>query len=120
MDRTFVITAAFDRQRESIMSVYNEIMTGLNDALEHAEGKRPLRTHTLAIEPLREYKAEEIRKIRNDLRMTQAFFAGFMGVSPKTVEAWEAGKNMPDGPARRILAMVQADPSLPERYHIIR
>lgn len=102
------------------MSVYDGIMEGLNEALEHAEGKRTLRAHKLSIEPLRVYRAEEIRKIRNDLKMTQAFFAGFMGVSTKTVEAWEAGKNMPDGPARRILAMVQADPTLPERYHIVR
>lgn len=101
------------------MSVYGGIMKGLNEALEHAEGKRELRTRTISIEPVREYKAEEIKKIRNDLGMTQAFFAGFMGVSQKTVEAWEAGRNMPDGPARRILSMVQADPMLPERYNII-
>jgi putative transcriptional regulator len=101
------------------MSVSEGIMRGLNEALEHAEGKRELRTNTLYIEPVREYQAEEIKKIRNDLGMTQAFFAGFMGVSQKTVEAWEAGRNMPDGPARRILSMVQLDPMLPERYHII-
>jgi putative transcriptional regulator len=101
------------------MSVSEGIMRGLNEALEHTEGKRELRTNTLYIEPVREYQAEEIKKIRNDLGMTQAFFAGFMGVSQKTVEAWEAGRNMPDGPARRILSMVQLDPMLPERYHII-
>ncbi|HHY24932.1 MAG TPA: helix-turn-helix domain-containing protein [Clostridiaceae bacterium] len=102
------------------MSVYKGIMKGLNEALEHAEGKRELRTNTLYIEPVREYKAEEIKKIRNDLGMTQAFFASFMGVSRKTVEAWEAGRNMPDGPARRILSMIQADPMLPERYNILK
>ena len=51
--------------------------------------------------------------------MTQVLFAGFMGVSSKTVEAWEAGRNMPDGPARRILSMLQADPELPQRFHIV-
>ena len=51
--------------------------------------------------------------------MTQVLFAGLMGVSPKTVEAWEAGRNMPDGPARRILSMLKTDPGLPQRFNII-
>ena len=49
----------------------------------------------------------------------QVLFAGLMGVSPKTVEAWEAGRNMPDGPARRILSMLKTDPGLPQRFNII-
>lgn len=95
------------------------ILRGLSEALEDAQGKRQLLTHTCSIAPIREYHADEIKKIRNSLGMSQTFFAGFMGVSKKTVEAWEAGRNMPDGPARRILAMVQIDPELPERYKII-
>lgn len=69
--------------------------------------------------PLRDYEACEIKEIRNSLGMTQAVFALFMGVSKKTVEAWESGRNMPDGPARRLLAMVQADPEIPARYGIV-
>ncbi len=69
--------------------------------------------------PPREYGACEIKEIRNSLGMTQAVFALFMGVSKKTVEAWESGRNMPDGPARRLLAMVQADPEIPARYGIV-
>ncbi|MBO5429336.1 MAG: helix-turn-helix domain-containing protein, partial [Peptococcaceae bacterium] len=56
---------------------------------------------------------------RKELGMTQVLFAGFMGVSTKTVEAWEAGRNMPDGPARRILAMLQIDPTLPQKLNIV-
>ena len=65
--------------------------------------------------PVREYEASEIKEIRNGLGMTQAVFALFMGVSKKTVEAWESGRNMPDGPARRLLAMVQEEPEITER-----
>ncbi|MDO9533954.1 MAG: helix-turn-helix domain-containing protein [Bacillota bacterium] len=99
--------------------IYKGIVNGLNEAIEHAEGKRELGVNTVSIEPVREYEAAEIKKIRNELGMTQAFFASFMGVSRKTVEAWESGRNMPDGPARRLLSMVQADPLLPERYNIV-
>ncbi|MDT3700850.1 MAG: helix-turn-helix domain-containing protein [Thermincola sp.] len=99
--------------------IYKGIVNGLNDAIENAEGKRDFRANTVSIEPVRKYDAAEIKKIRNELGMTQAFFACFMGVSQKTIEAWESGRNMPDGPARRILSMVQADPLLPERYNIV-
>jgi len=99
--------------------ISESIMQGLQEALEDAQGKRELRTRTYTILPVRDYGAAEVKEIRNSLGMSQSFFALFMGVSKKTVEAWEAGRNMPDGPARRILSMVQIDPELPERYNII-
>lgn len=101
------------------MKVYDGIMQGLNEAIEYNEGKIKARTKTMSIEPIPEFGATEIKSIRNELGMTQVLFAGFMGVSIKTVEAWEAGRNMPDGPARRILAMVKMDPGLPQRLNIV-
>lgn len=35
--------------------------------------------------------------------MTQAVFANYMGVSVKTVEAWELGRTHPTGPAYRLI-----------------
>ena len=101
------------------MKVYDGIMQGLNEAVAYNEGKLKARTKTMSIEPVPEFEANEIKSIRNELGMTQVLFAGFMGVSPKTVEPWEAGRNMPDGPARRILAMVKMDPGLPQRLNIV-
>jgi putative transcriptional regulator len=51
--------------------------------------------------------------------MTQGMFAMTIGVSKKTVESWEKGRYMPDGAARRLITMLQADPSLPEKHGII-
>ncbi len=101
------------------MKVYEGIMQGLNEAIAYNEGKLKARTKTMSIEPVPEFEATEIKSIRNELGMTQVLFAGFMGVSTKTVEAWESGRNMPDGPARRILAMVRMDPELPQRLNIV-
>lgn len=102
------------------MSVYEGIMKGLQEAVEYTDGKINARKNKLSVTPLRIFNAEEIRKIRKDMQMTQAIFASFMGVSPKTVEAWECGRNEPDGPARRILSMLQTDPELPERFNIVK
>lgn len=101
------------------MKVYDGIMQGLEEAIAYNEGKIKARTNTITITPVPDFEANEIKNIRNELGMTQVLFAGFMGVSTKTVEAWEAGRNMPDGPARQILSMLKADPALPQRFNII-
>ena len=101
------------------MKVYDGIMQGLEEAVAYNEGKIKARTNTMSISPVPDFKATEIKGIRNELGMTQVLFAGLMGVSTKTVEAWEAGRNMPDGPARRFLAMLKVDPALPQKLNII-
>ncbi len=101
------------------MNVYDGIIQGLEEAIAYNEGKIKARTKTMSISPVPDFEAAEIKNIRNELGMTQVLFAGFMGVSTKTVEAWEAGRNMPDGPARRMLSMLKADPALPQRFNII-
>lgn len=101
------------------MNVYEGIMQGLQEAVDYNEGKIKARSNVISIEPIQKFDAVEIKEIRTQLGMTQCLFAGFMGVSTKTVEAWEAGINVPSGPASRILAMVKNDPQLPEKYHII-
>lgn len=101
------------------MKVYDGIIQGLEEAIAFNEGKLQAKTKTISVAPVEEFKSSEIKRIRNEMGMTQALFAGFIGVSPKTVEAWESGRNTPNGPASRILAMVKADPSLPQKMNII-
>ena len=99
--------------------VYKDIISGLNEAVEYEKGNLKLRTVKVSLKPLKSFDADEVKSIRTMLGMSQGLFAGFIGVSPKTVEAWEAGRNTPNGPASRILDFIQQDPKLPERYGII-
>jgi len=39
--------------------------------------------------------------------MTQSLFANYMGVSSKTVEAWEKGTNHPTGAAYRLISILE-------------
>lgn len=101
------------------MSVYKSITKGLKEAIEYEKGAVRARTAKIRVEPLLKFDRAEIKAIRNNAKMTQVVFARFLGVSPKTVEAWEAGRNMPDGPARRMLSMLKQDPDIPVKYNII-
>ena len=63
--------------------------------------------------------AEDIKAIRKKQGFTQAVFAAVIGVSTKTVEAWETGTNQPIGPARRMISLIQFDPEILQSYHIV-
>jgi putative transcriptional regulator len=100
-------------------NVSDSITDRLREPLGDVQSNHQLRTHNYRVEPVRKYNAEEVRNIRSELGISQTSFANVMGVSKKTVEAWESGRNTPAGPASRILSLLQADPSLLECYHII-
>lgn len=95
------------------MSLFDDIKLGLEQAIEYEKGNLDARKTTLSIVPLDTFTSSEIKEIRNNTGLTQVLFAQYMGVSVKTVEAWEAGRNQPDGAARRLLAITRANPSFP-------
>lgn len=101
------------------MSVYEGIMQGLNEALEYEKGNLKAKTVKLSVAPLPDIESSEIKDIRKSLDMTQVMFAAVIGVSTKTVEAWENGINVPSGVARRMLSLLQLDPKLPEKYNLM-
>ena len=91
-------------------SVYESIMAGLNEALADAQSEKPiLKRQKVFVEPVKVFEADEVKKIRNSTGMSQKIFASYMGVSDKTVEAWEAGTNHPSGAASRLLSMIEKD-----------
>ncbi len=101
------------------MAVFDEIKMGLNEAIEYEKGNLKANTRTLSITPIEEFTANEIKDIRKNAGMTQMLFAKFLGVSLKTVEAWEAGRNHPNGTACRLLALTKRDPQFPKSSGIV-
>ncbi|WP_397599289.1 helix-turn-helix domain-containing protein [Silvanigrella sp.] len=89
---------------------FNEILSGLNEALDHAKGNKKLKVTSVKIHPVQDMTAKEISKLREKLSFSQAIFAEFLGVSKKTVEAWEYGKSHPNGAALRLLNLIDSDP----------
>ncbi len=57
----------------------------------------------------------DVRRIREQLSLTQAEFAKRFGLSQRTVEQWEQGRAIPDRPARILLAVIERDPHAVER-----
>ena len=101
------------------MDLFDDIKTGLEQAIEYEKGNLKARTKTMSILPLSQFEASEIKEIRVMTGLTQTAFASYMGVSVKTVEAWEAGRTHPEGSSCRLLALTRQDPQFPQKCGIV-
>lgn len=80
---------------------FDKIAAGLNDAIAFAEGDGA-RGKIVA--------GPDIKAIRGKAKLSQAAFAEKLHISPATLRDWEQGRRMPEGSARTLLGMVDADP----------
>jgi len=101
------------------MAIFDDIKLGVEQAIEYEKGNLKAKKTTLTITPVEVFTAQDIKDIRNQTGLTQVLFAKFMGVSVKTVESWEAGRNHPEGAACRLLTLTKKDPLFPQKAGII-
>jgi putative transcriptional regulator len=82
-----------------------EILDGVREIKAFKAGKQDLRVHTLK-------QPAPPQEIRAKLRLSQAAFAGLMGVSLRTVQDWEQGRRKPSGPAEALLRIAEQRPEV--------
>lgn len=100
--------------------MFDDLMKGFDEIQDDikSHGQKLKRNKVLYV-PVKKYTSKEVKKIRENVGMTQKTFAEYLGVSNKTVEAWEAGLNVPAGSSSRILSMMEMDSKLPEKYPFV-
>jgi putative transcriptional regulator len=82
-----------------------EILDGIREIKAYKAGKKTLRTHILK-------RPASPQKIRAKLQMSQAAFAGLMGVNVRTIQDWEQGRRKPSGPAEALLRIAEQHPEV--------
>lgn len=87
---------------------FSEITKGLQEAIEYERGDTAIRS----VVRKRSLPTVSVVKIRESLSMTQKAYASVLGVSCRTVEAWESGKNNPTPTAKKLMFLIQEDHSL--------
>lgn len=89
------------------MSAFNTIMQGLEEAEAYARGDSSgYGVHEVEVDE------PDVRAIRASTGLSQNMFARSIGVAPSTIKNWEQGRRRPHGPARVLLALVEADPRI--------
>jgi putative transcriptional regulator len=83
------------------------LITAYNEVLADVEGRKVLKGYVKKnIPKIKTFSNEEIKTLRNDINCTQEMFANILGVTKKTIEAWEHGSSKPNGSALRLLALI--------------
>lgn len=90
---------------------FSGIMDGLNEALAFTKGKAAADNFARK----RSLPTVNVVEIRSELSMTQKAFAEVLGVSCRTVEAWESGKSTPTPTAKKLMFLIQEDHSLVQK-----
>jgi putative transcriptional regulator len=99
----------------SDISFGERLIQSARQAEAHSAGKIKLRTNIMEILPVPDYKPQEIKSLRTRLGLTQGLMGGIIGVSTKTVEAWEIGYRRPSSSAMRVLAELDTNPQYFEK-----
>lgn len=95
---------------------FNEIMQGLTEAVQYENSNLKAHTNKVTVTPIAAFSPEQIRKLRLSLKLSQSVFSNVLGVSQKTVEAWESGRNIPNGSALRMMGCLEKDPAFVNNF----
>lgn len=93
------------------IDVFDGIMEGLEETLAHIRSKAQEET----LRRKNSLPVICVSEIRAALKFTQKEFADILGVSRRTVEAWETGKSIPTPTAKKLMFLIQEDPDIIEK-----
>ena len=86
------------------MSIFDELQTSLQEAVDIKQGKAQASRTT-------RHEVADVKAIRAQLHVSQAEFAEAMGTSVDTIKSWETKRRNPTGLAAKVLATIQNDPA---------
>lgn len=90
---------------------FSGIMEGLTEALAYEKGTASAETFSRK----QSLPSVNVSEVRASLSMTQKAFAKVLGVSCRTVEAWECGKTTPTPTAKKLIYLIAQDNSLVDK-----
>ncbi len=91
--------------------LFDNLIESLDQAEAYARGNGKARSVVRTFE-VPNFRAADIVRLRQKLNLTPRALANVIGVSVRTVKAWEAGDNQPSGPSQRMLYMIDKDKSV--------
>lgn len=93
------------------VDLFSGLMAGLEEAIAYERGEAAAETFARK----RSLPDVNVTAVRGALGMTQRAFAEVLGVSCRTVEAWESGKSTPTPTAKKLIYLIQQDNSLAQK-----
>jgi putative transcriptional regulator len=89
--------------------LFDQLVESVKEMKEIQAGKRRAARVTYADDLLRT-GTPDVATLRGHFQLSQAKFAALLGISVNTLQNWEQGRRVPDGPARVLLRVAAAHP----------
>ena len=96
-------------------NLFDELMEGFDALADRRAGKRTLRTHAVKPKPVPEIRADELTKVREDMKLSRSLFARYLRTNFRTLENWEQGRAKPNAQAALLIRLVQRFPDTVRR-----
>ena len=99
--------------------LFDELHEGVAALADSRQGKRTLRTHTLAYKAAPKITPKELIRLRERLKLSRALFAAYLRTNARTLENWEQGRARPNAQAALLINLVKRYPDTIERLAAI-
>lgn len=93
-------------------NLFEELQGSLEEAIAFKKGDKTKGRRIVREIPTPDYRGDDVHRLREQLHLSQNGLATALGVSKRTVEAWEAGKNAPSNSSNKLLYLIEKNPSL--------
>ena len=103
------------RTRTVKRDLFAELKEGMLALGDHRQGKRTLRTHAVDFKPAPKVTPRELLRVREELKISRAVFAGYLRTNVRTLENWEQGRAVPNAQAALLISLVKRFPDTVER-----
>ena len=96
-------------------NLFDELVEGFDALADQRAGKRTLRTHAVKAKPVLEISADELTKVRENMKLSRSLFARYLRTNVRTLENWEQGRAKPNAQAALLIRLVQRYPDTVRR-----
>ncbi|WP_290518963.1 transcriptional regulator [Alcanivorax sp.] len=90
--------------------IFGELTEGFEALQDARQGKWTLQTTELEMKEPLVITAEEIRSLRESLKVSRPIFANMLRMSVRTLERWEQDRGKPDQGSATLMRLIQRHP----------
>ena len=94
------------KYKNDIKAAIHEMASGLH-GVGMIDKQTMRRFDDSCLTPIHEFRASEIRALREREEVSQSVFASYLNVTKDSVSKWERGEKKPAGPSLKLLSLVE-------------
>ena len=94
------------KHKSAVKAAIHEIANGLH-GVGIIDEQTMRRFDNSCLTPIHEFRASEIRALREREEVSQSVFASYLNVTKDSVSKWERGEKKPAGPSLKLLSLVE-------------